>query len=54
MPVIIVGNKSDLSEKREVSAAQLKQLGIDENVPTFETSAKTGNNVDNAFACLIY
>lgn len=54
MPVIIVGNKSDLTDRREVSAEQLMQLGIDENVHTFEVSAKTGYNVDNAFACLIY
>ena len=54
MPVIIVGNKSDLNEERRVSSDQLRQLGIDEKVHTFETSAKTGHNVDNAFACLIY
>ena len=29
-------------------------LGQEERVHTFETSAKTGHNVDNAFGCLIF
>ena len=29
-------------------------MGQEKNVHTFETSAKTGLNVDSAFACLIY
>ena len=29
-------------------------MGREHGVHTFETSAKTGHNVDSAFACLIY
>ena len=29
-------------------------MGREKNVHTFETSAKTGHNVNNAFNCLIY
>ena len=49
-----MGNKSDLDAEREVTSEQLEMLGQEERVHTFETSAKTGHNVDNAFACLIY
>lgn len=52
--MIIVGNKSDLVEQREISSDQLQELGQENHVHTFETSAKTGSNVDNAFNCLIY
>ena len=54
MPVVIIGNKSDLTQQREVSAEALRQLGEEHNVHTFETSALTGQNVDSAFHCLIY
>ena len=54
MPFVIVGNKSDLTAEREVSKEQLEMLGQEERVHTFETSAKTGHNVDNAFGCLIF
>ena len=54
VPVVIVGNKYDLTEERQVSPEQLADLGRHYGVHTFETSAKTGHNVDSAFACLIY
>ena len=49
-----MGNKCDLIDQREVSEQELLEMGQEKNVHTFETSAKTGLNVDSAFACLIY
>lgn len=44
IPKIIIGNKIDLN-KREVNRNEAEALGY----PYFETSAKTGESVDNAF-----
>ena len=54
IPVVIVGNKCDLVDQREVPEAALLEMGRRKNVHTFETSALTGHNVQNAFSCLIY
>ena len=54
IPVVIVGNKCDLTERRQVTNEELQEMGHEHDVHTFETSAKTGHNVDSAFACLIY
>ena len=51
IPLVIVGNKADLDEEdRAVSrsrAVQMSQLWND--APYYETSARTGRNVDGAF-----
>ena len=46
---LIVANKSDLEQFREVSADQGKNLAKQLNLHFFETSAKTGHNVEELF-----
>lgn len=46
--VVIVGNKSDLSE-REVSFEEGKEKALKYKAAFLETSAKTGENVENLF-----
>lgn len=50
IPFIIIGNKNDLEEKRKISKEEMekkaKEIGA---VDCFETSAKTGDGVDDAF-----
>jgi len=49
-PVIILGNKSDL--ERAYSFADLKSFASSIGCEVLETSAKTGLNVENAFAMI--
>lgn len=49
---ILVGNKSDLEELRKVSRAEGEALAKKFNMDFFETSAKTGQEVDEAFLCI--
>lgn len=46
---ILIGNKSDLSESREVSIQEGEQLAREYDIPFMETSAKDSLNVDNLF-----
>mmetsp|Transcript_85033 Transcript_85033/g.147538 ORF Transcript_85033/g.147538 Transcript_85033/m.147538 type:complete len:202 (-) Transcript_85033:118-723(-) len=46
---ILVGNKSDLADLRKVSAEQGQALAQQFGMAFFETSAKTGTSVDDAF-----
>jgi len=46
---ILVGNKCDLSEKRQVSFQKGKELAESYNIPFFETSAKSAENIENLF-----
>ena len=48
----MVGNKCDLEGKREVSKDSLDKFGNKKKIKTFETSAKTNINVNEAFDCL--
>jgi GTPase SAR1 family protein len=50
--VLLVGNKSDLEEKREVSFAQGQQLADDQGLLFAETSALVGDGVQDAFHSL--
>ncbi|KAH0785497.1 small GTP-binding protein [Histomonas meleagridis] len=45
---ILIGNKSDLSEKRQVTTAEAEQFANERSMFYFETSAKTGDNVKQA------
>ena len=49
---VIVGNKCDLSDKREVSIEQGERLAAEYGIKFIETSAKTGENIDQAFLML--
>jgi len=50
MPIIILGNKSDL--EKTFSNAELKAFSKDVGCDMFETSAKTGLNVEAAFTAM--
>ena len=43
---IILGNKNDLTDKREVNMTDLKELGEKYKMPYMETSAKNNVNVN--------
>ena len=47
--VIMIGNKIDLSEKRDVTQEKINDFIKLNNLVYFETSAKTGENVDESF-----
>ncbi|CAO3626027.1 unnamed protein product [Cunninghamella echinulata] len=47
--IVLVGNKTDLSEKREVSVDEGEQKAKEHNVMFIETSAKAGQNVKVLF-----
>ena len=47
--VMIMGNKADLYQKREVTYEEGAALAKEYNVPFMETSAKSGLNVNDGF-----
>ncbi|XP_071033561.1 ras-related protein Ral-A isoform X2 [Parasteatoda tepidariorum] len=49
IPFLLVGNKADLDDKRQVSLAEAESQARQWNVPYVETSAKTRSNVDKVF-----
>lgn len=49
IPFILVGNKSDLTDRRAVSLASARDRSEAWKVPYVETSAKTRENVDKVF-----
>jgi len=48
-PMIVVANKIDMEDKREVTQKEMKEWCARNNLQWFETSAKEGSNVDRAF-----
>ncbi len=50
---VLCGNKDDLKEKRQVKTDALKEYGLKKKIAVFETSAKTGHNVNEAFKQLV-
>jgi GTPase SAR1 family protein len=46
---ILVGNKCDLIEKRQVSKERGKQLADSYGIPFIETSAKSNENIEKLF-----
>jgi len=50
--LILVGNKIDLVDQREVSREEGEELANELGVSYIETSAKTGENIDEAFRML--
>ena len=56
IPVLLVGNKSDLIDQRAVSIEEISKFANDFNLYYMETSAKTGDGVGDCFyilACLM-
>ena len=53
VPMVLVGNKSDMFDEREVSASEAKSLAEEWDCPAYETSAKTRSNVDEVFAEIV-
>jgi len=49
---MILGNKCDMNDKRQVSRERGEQLGIEYSVRFMETSAKTSVNVEESFISL--
>ena len=47
--VVLIGNKSDLKENREISDEEINKFAINNNIKYFETSAKNGNNIEECF-----
>ncbi|XP_028658386.1 ras-related protein Rab-27B isoform X2 [Erpetoichthys calabaricus] len=51
--IVLIGNKADLSDQREVQEKQAKELADKYGIPYFETSAATGLDVDKAVITLL-
>ncbi len=49
MPLILIGNKSDLDDRRQVRREEATDKATKWGKPYIETSAKTRENVDKAF-----
>jgi GTPase SAR1 family protein len=50
LPIILIGNKSDLQSQRKISQEEAVALAQKWNIEYIETSAKTRENVDKAFS----
>ena len=53
LPLIIVGNKIDMEDAREINKEDAEKFVSDNNYKYFETSAKTGEGVDDAIRDLV-
>lgn len=53
IPIILIGNKSDLEDQREVPKAEGETLSQSWGVSYVETSAKTKQNVDKVYYDLV-
>ena len=51
--IILIGNKSDLEENRQVSKEQGEEKAISFGCAFLETSAMNGSNIDKAFNLMI-
>ena len=50
---ILIGNKCDLTEMRQVDRQEVAKKAEDLNIPFLETSAKDGQNIEKVFLYLI-
>ena len=53
LPWVLIGNKCDLVDQRDVTTEEGIQLAKQYNAPFFETSAKDGTNVYEAVEALV-
>lgn len=53
IPLVVVGNKSDLEKERHVYREEGEELASILKCPFFETSAKENINVENVFCAII-
>ena len=53
IPIIMVGNKSDLEAQRQVSTEEAKKLSKAWRIPFYEASALTRSNVDAVFSDIV-
>ncbi|KAL9653077.1 hypothetical protein ABK040_006296 [Willaertia magna] len=51
--LVLVGNKSDLKSKRVIDKDRAEELAKNLGIPYIETSAKSSDNVDNAFKTML-
>ena len=54
IPIILVGNKCDLEEFRQVQSSDAQRLADEWRVKYFETSAKNKTNINRIFEELVY
>jgi len=50
---VLLGNKTDLPESREITTEQLKSIADQYKMPFFEVSAKSGEKVEDGFMTLL-
>ena len=53
LTIVMIGNKCDLKDQREVSTEQGEEKAKSQNMAFMETSAFSGENIDKAFGSLI-
>ena len=53
IPIILVGNKSDLVDKRVIDKERAMEYAKNENLEYIETSSKTGENINKALSLII-
>ncbi|MDR3582338.1 MAG: GTP-binding protein [Candidatus Pacebacteria bacterium] len=53
MSIVLVGNKSDLELKREVSKEDANKFAAERGITCIETSAETGENVEKVRFSLV-
>ena len=53
VPIIVVGNKSDLEDQRSISKNQAMEFAKNEKVEYLETSSKSGENITKAINMLV-
>ncbi|KAG5195755.1 hypothetical protein JEQ12_012050 [Ovis aries] len=51
--IVLIGNKADLPDQREVNERQARDLAEKYSIPYFETSAATGQDVEKAVETLL-
>ena len=49
MIILLLGNKDDLKAERELTTEEGQEFANKHNLIFFETSAKTGHNIEEAF-----